>query len=533
MDSASERSYQQVFCQILAATGHRVLHSTRHTGIEFGKDVFTVGPDGVGCAYQLKGNPGKKLTLKQYREEVQEQIIQLVTQPVIFPGFPNEPHRSYLVTNGEFEEEVHRSVDDLNRAGYYSKLELIPRGVLYSQCLDLGLSLWPSEIQDSRKLLEIYLSNPNSQVDIPNLSSILGGILKIEGMRPRFQFKSEFVRAVPSAALLTGISTSGHVEQRNHWAVISAWCMFYVSVIGSADKHGYRIDGSVLHSLNLAYQSIMDELVQLWQEVASRSHMVEGIPITDQVVYRWRYTLLLGLFSVLMLEDERSSVLSEEARTQLESWLTKKHEHAVLWGEGAVPSFYLWLTWLRKYDPTIRPDYQIAQLVRAVLHLNRNGNDHALVGPYVSYEEVTKLRMGLAGVEDDIAWDRESFDGVSHVTESLYHLLVRTNLKQACKGFWPEYSKIMHCSCIPDEAWEYCTVSIKSGVEEARIYPETYLWSDLRADALKSAYDRVPDELLCRPWLVALWWLLVPYRMTPWACAAYIEQVHPGWGHPL
>ena len=31
---------------------------------EFGKDVIAVAPDGVPCAFQLKGNPGKRLGLK-------------------------------------------------------------------------------------------------------------------------------------------------------------------------------------------------------------------------------------------------------------------------------------------------------------------------------------------------------------------------------------------------------------------------------------------------------------------------------------
>jgi hypothetical protein len=51
LDSASERSYQGPFCQILSARGYTVLHSTRHAPIEFGKDVIAIAPDGVPCAY--------------------------------------------------------------------------------------------------------------------------------------------------------------------------------------------------------------------------------------------------------------------------------------------------------------------------------------------------------------------------------------------------------------------------------------------------------------------------------------------------
>lgn len=52
---------------MLSAEGHRILHSTRHSSIELGKDVVTTDKDGVPCAYQLKGNPGGRLTLQEFR----------------------------------------------------------------------------------------------------------------------------------------------------------------------------------------------------------------------------------------------------------------------------------------------------------------------------------------------------------------------------------------------------------------------------------------------------------------------------------
>jgi len=103
LDSASERSYQAPFCQMLLAEGHTVLHSTRHAPLEFGKDVISIGPDGIPCAFQLKGNPGTRLTLVQLRD-IKGQLLELVTQPIVLPGVPAGRHRCYLVTNGETEE---------------------------------------------------------------------------------------------------------------------------------------------------------------------------------------------------------------------------------------------------------------------------------------------------------------------------------------------------------------------------------------------------------------------------------------------
>ena len=99
LDSATERSYQSPFCQMLAADGHLIVHSTQHTPIEFGKDIITVGPDGIPCAFQLKGHPGGRMTLTDFRE-VRPQLAELVENPIAHPGVPQKRHRCYLVTNG-------------------------------------------------------------------------------------------------------------------------------------------------------------------------------------------------------------------------------------------------------------------------------------------------------------------------------------------------------------------------------------------------------------------------------------------------
>jgi hypothetical protein len=100
LDSTSERCYQASFVQMLAAQDYCVLHSTRHCGLEFGKDVIAIAPDGVPCAFQLKGNPGGRLGLKEFRDNIQPQLIQLMSQPIVFPGVSTAvEHRSYLVSD--------------------------------------------------------------------------------------------------------------------------------------------------------------------------------------------------------------------------------------------------------------------------------------------------------------------------------------------------------------------------------------------------------------------------------------------------
>ena len=62
MDSQTERRYQPAFIQMLVSEGWAVLHNTRHSPIEFGKDVIAHNPSGVLHCFQLKGNPGSRVT---------------------------------------------------------------------------------------------------------------------------------------------------------------------------------------------------------------------------------------------------------------------------------------------------------------------------------------------------------------------------------------------------------------------------------------------------------------------------------------
>lgn len=529
LDSASERSYQPVFVQMLSAQGFHVVHSTRHTALEYGKDVLAIAPDGEGCAYQLKGHPSGRLSLEVFRSEIQPQLIQLMSQAIVFPGFPSEPHRSYLVTNGYFEEEVQRAVDDLNRMSYPSKIELISRGTLLSWSKELGTSLWPSELDDTQILLELFLSDPRDLLPTQKLSDLLAKVLLLETTDAKTLSKAGFDRAVTSGALLTGIATSRFAEMENHFAVISAWTLFAVSTIAAGEKHGISLDNAALESLKLAEATIHDTLAQLWKEIAGREHLVEGNPLADPEVYRWRYTTLLGLLSCLALIDDETQCLDEQARSGLHQWLQRVHTEIDLWGEGAVASIVTWLVRMRKKDATLRPDYEIASLTKAVIYRNQRKSSALLAGPYYSFEEVARFNMKLDKVGEASALRGETLAGSVYTAEALLHLLVRTNLKQECKLIWPEFTKLSHRYCLPDQAWSYCTIHVKDGIDVTRIYPYIYTWEELKADATKPMSEFIPDELAERPWLLALWWQIVPYRFTTSASHVFIDGVLPAW----
>lgn len=529
LDNASERSYQPVFVQILSGQGYRVVHSTRHTALEYGKDVLAVAPTGEGCAFQLKGQPGGKLGLSEFRTDIQPQLIQLMSQPVVFPGFPSKPHKAFLVSNGYFEEEVQRAVDDLNRGSYPSKVSLITRGDLLQWSRELGVSLWPAELEDSRLLLELFLSSPTDLFPASKLSTLISKVLAL-GIDEKVGSKAEFLRRVTSAALLTGIVTAGFAETTNHFAVACAWALFSVSILAAAEKHEISPDGAAHEALLLAEAAAADALAELWSEVNERRHLVEGNAFADPEVYGWRYTTLLGALTCLALFDDARHVLSDEDSNALRRWLMRHHENVDLWGEGALGCIVPWLIWLRKHDATLRSDLEIANLAEVVVARNQSRSPSPLASPYYSFEQVARFNLRLGKLRERTLLEGETFAGSSFTAELLVHLMVRTNLKQRCKHIWSDFTRLSHRTCVPDHSWEYCCLRVALGVSQTKLYPYTYNWDDLKREALSSEKLEVPVELATRPWLLALWWQVAPHRCTTPATHALADAVLPEWG---
>jgi hypothetical protein len=93
LDSQTERRYQPAFIQLLVSEGWSVLHNTRHSPIELGKDVIARRPDGVLHCFQLKSNPGSRVT-KTEAQGLVPQLTELLELPParVYRSGPRERH---------------------------------------------------------------------------------------------------------------------------------------------------------------------------------------------------------------------------------------------------------------------------------------------------------------------------------------------------------------------------------------------------------------------------------------------------------
>jgi hypothetical protein len=503
---------------MLVAQGHKVLHSTRHRPLELGKDVVSVAPDGVPCAYQLKGHPRGRLTLNDYRG-IAPQLDDLTNLAIPFREFDGVQHRSYLVTNGLVEEDTRIAIEQRNQAqtnaGYPGRhLYVLDRGELLHMAQDLGYSLWPTEIEETHTLLELLVDRGTGPYPAKKAQGMLGQLLGLRGPRPKWG-APEVKRRVTSAAILTSVSLQEFTARENHWAIASAWVQFACAAIAACDRFEISFDRNARAAVDLAAAAIEDALIDLAQEALSRGDLVEGDALTDAAFVRARRTLVVSAISLLWLWCEERGWPQELSRDETTSFLKLSTFQLYLWGEAAVPQLLSHYWFLRKSHAGMAVDALLLLLIRAVTSVSPAGQSVGLPSPYWDFEAIARHSLvPILGRDQDPMSD-EGESGSSYFAEPLLHLLVRTNLKQACRELWPAVSRFMLAEFRPRKKWQFCLPEVDEGDNRQVQPPLRKEWSDLVEEARSVRCEVAPKALVDRPDLLALFTILFPYRATP------------------
>ena len=515
LDSASELSYQQVFVQMLSAHGYVVLHSTRHCLLEFGKDILAIAPDGVGCAFQLKGDPRGQMRISEFRNGIQQQLVQLMSQSPPFPGFPSGVHRSYLVSNGSFSEEVQLAVSQMNAGPYPSKLQLWSRGTLLDMALKVSESLWPSEIEDTRLLLDIYMADPTDQLPLGPLAEMLTSILHLEDDSDALK-EAEFKRAVNSSIWATGIALSSFSKCGNHQAIAYGWTMCRCMLQCAALKFGHAGLRGLPQSYQITEKAILDSLAALWNEVRDADHLVVHPALEDAEIYGWRMTVLQGLFAALYLSNISEHCLAPDENAELRDWIVSGPK-PMLWGEAAVGQIFSTALVLGKMGYKEAMCRVIYETTAEIVAANQADSVAAYPSPYYQSEEALKIQLTLK----EESPDAETFAGGSFMARPLILCLAALDMKNECKTIWPNFSKLTHRFFEFHQHEDYFSPKAIRGCEISSIYPETYSWDQLRSDAELSA------GLCLEPiWIQSMWWQVAPHRADASSMTSAVKSLN-------
>lgn len=515
LDSASERSYQRCFCQMLTGQGFHIVHNTRHTPQEYGKDVIALSPEGRLVGYQLKGNPGGTLTPTQF-DEIRGQLEQLATLALGIPGYEGRVLDScYLVTNGEISELVSQQMQLLNaslvaRGHPPEKIKTITRGTLLAWSKELGLALWPSEMEDFGNLVKLLNYSGDEMFPAQILDPLLRNTLRFD----REVKALELSRRVTSAAVMTAVALHSFSRRKNHFAEITAWTMFITYAIASCEKNAVDYAKHCEEAVLAARDGIYDLLGQLCEEASERRIPIEGDPFCEFAFYRPRVLLMSALMAIYWMWSEAETWRRPDHKSLVEKLIPENLPQGWLWGEGVIPNF-LTFTWYRKkIASSTDNDRMVAAVLAALLRNKMGGEGEPLASPYYDAEEVVQHQYRqVLGCLDPFEGD--GFEGDSYFCESLMMCLVRSNLKQTCQELWPDFTRIGHARVTPDQAWQFGLYRTgDEATNETQIYPSTVQWRDLQEACREHAAVDVPGALKADPVLLLLFVNIFPFRAS-------------------
>lgn len=517
LDNVNERNYQPVFLQILIKKGYTVVHNTRHHPLEFGKDVITIAPDGVPCVYQLKGNPSGRVNLKQYREEIAAQVHEMVNLSLKSHVGIDKSHRCFFVTNGEVDEDVRRLISDLNieiskNIGPERVVQIVARGQFLQDLVELEESLWPKEISDMRLLMETMSVEGNNLFPSEKLDYLLRDMLFLNDNATK-PTQKQLKRNIGSAGLLVALCLSDFSKKNNYYAATTAWTIYASYVIASCEKYGFRLVKVGEESVKIANDVIADNLISLFEEVIKKSpRLYEGSGFAEFAVYKYRYTLLVGLMSLLWLQKEQANVnLNDEQTCQLETFLNSVSNDIYLFGEGAVPQhlFYYW--YLIGNNKKEKAQEYLQKLMREICGRKLSDNPKSLVDAYWSIEDVVKHDFSM--VLDTIESPLKNYDfSHSHFSKPLFHLMVLAGMKSGCQEFWSDYSEIIFNEFIPLKPHSFCLLRNEDGDNNSESVPLVGEWDEISAEAHKISLNLLPKAMQENQYILAMFLIIFPYR---------------------
>lgn len=514
LDSAGERTYQRCFCQMLIGRGYRIIHNTEHTPLEHGKDVIAISSEGKLVGFQLKGNPGKTVKPAAFGE-IRGQLDQLATLALGVPGFEKKIlDECYLVTNGEIDEAVSIQIQQLNNSlearGFGpERIKTITRGTMLAWANDLGLALWPSEMQDFGNLVKLLNYDGDEILPARILDSLLQNTLRLQHAVPA----PELRRRITSAAIMTAVALHSFSRKQNHFAEITAWVMFSTYTIAAYEKNGLNFKKDAEEAVMTARDAIYGLLGELCEELRDRGTLAEGDPFSEFAFYRPRALLIYVLMGIYWKWSEAEGWKHPDHKPLIQA-LIPEDLPPIIWGEAAVP-LYLTYIWYRKWiAPSRDLDMHVAHILREIMSNKLSEQAVHLPSPYYDIEAVTR-RDFRQYLQCDDPFSGDSFAGTSYICESLLMCVVRAGMKDECKALWPDFSRMTHEQAIPDHAWLFGLYRMgDDATYDTKIYPRTMEWKDLQGIMDENAGSEVPQALKSDPILLLLFVNIFPFRAS-------------------
>jgi len=510
LTSMNERGgYEVAFRQLLAFKGHRILHQSSHGQMEQGKDIITIAPDNVPCAYQLKAEGDIGLpTWRRIKGEVDD----LIEIPIQHPSVANDFmfHRAYLVNNGYLKDTVRRRIHDQNRVNAkrgYPSLNVIQLGDLHKDFVEIHGRFLPSQPREFKRFLELFLFDGSALLPTGQFSMFLLSALAIKEERIR---NTELRRAIASTVVLANYVLSSFRDASNHVSLINGWVMVAAHIVAASRKAALSLK-SWNASFQMSINAAEDALKAFANEILSRTDFRQGDPLTDGLVYQVRMTLILGYLTAY---DNYLHLKGEESESQLaiKQFVETHMNELLLWSEGAIPLFLSVAWFLERVNRQMLAEHVLFRVVTTIVKGNAPEEGHlGLADPYHTVEDVLRAHHGL----DRGEMSEEDFEGHSYGLQSLVELLARRRRRRGLAFMWEDISRLCYSEFIPKPRWATYLWYAERGELHHRFPKKPESWKRLVQVAEDSNFRQVENVLKQSPEFLFLFLLVYPHRLRP------------------
>jgi hypothetical protein len=512
----------------LIAEGWTVLHNTRHSPLEFGKDVIARSPEGSLVALQLKGNPGSRVT-KSEAQSLIPQLTELLDIPVpaTFMKKAGERHLAVFVTNGDIDEEARLLMEQLAQRSSAPGSPSVgiafwTRGQLLARIRARMGSIWPASLEGIRLLLDLQAISGDRLPD----SQAVSKVLEISVGRPTSKMSSaEKTAKVTSCLLLAEIIKNPWRQTQNHYALYQITVLAAVFCLRFADSESRR------RIIETYLDHLRDHCVDLLNEAQARNFDPELIwgerdILAEIDIMTERARLVADCAATLVLSG---GAILPSLRNYCRDLIASSFGPRSIWGHAAVPAGVVRVWALRRVDATLTPDRILYSLLLGLLHAARDkgGRGIGLPAPYYDFEACIHLHSnGVIGCETDIANDNMRHR--AWFSRALFFMLAKRNLKRTCKQTWYQFSKVMHeVPEYPAQDFFSAQLSSRGRTETHQFYDET--WQDLIIKAVRVGEESFLVSHARFAWLIAAYVAVVPFRAWDSALLWLDSELNETW----
>lgn len=471
LDTSNELGYQPLFCEWLITQGYVLKYSIKNTHFEQGKDVVAVLSNGTPCAFQLKGG---SINLKRWRDEVKPEIDILIGGAIQHPDIDKtKVHLSYLVTNGEIEDNVRTEIVSLNEKTWKdTPLHVWTRGDLLSGFQNMAEGILPKDALTYKRLTDLIFEDGTGLPDTLKIYSFLREILQAEDQSIK---KEQRKRNIAAALLYTSMIAGPYRIKENHGSVVRILTILLSLIFYVVDKYNLE-DRYWLNSYEIVWGDIVLTAKSLENEINASGFDNSFLTPFDTDLIPYRKHSAISVIYPLKLAQLITGY--EEWKTMLTPDLAQKYKGAIsLWGEASLIPFII-LTLILK-DVKGAEEASIKLLKNAlsqILLFNGRKSKHpvGLVPPYYDLDFAVKLSFGMLEEEFD-----DSYKLSSYLMKPLIEMLARLNQKDFIAENWQEISYMHFEEFIPADSCDYYLWRSEHGENRSTLPKKEKSWNEL------------------------------------------------------